>query len=168
MARKADTSVEPVAGGAAGAGKYRADAPACAADERAARPEVVFYQLTRKFVDSEASIPEESEDVMYYALAIGHHTGVIDCFEERLRVDLGEFEAGVERVADEEARYKLQGILRHGEIQIDRGNLASLVPALQALAGEQDAPAWAEALLDMLRTLANEGAAYIMGRVRRP
>lgn len=168
MARKADITVEPVAGGAAGAGVYRADAPACGRDAAAAAPEVVFYQLTRKFVDSEASIPEASQDVMYYALAIGHHTGVIDCFEERLRVPLDEYEAGTALVEGDEARYKLQALLRGGEVQIDRGNLAVLVPAVRDLAERPGAPAWAAGLLDMLATLANEGAAYIMGRVRRP
>jgi hypothetical protein len=168
MTRRADTHVEPMAGGAAGAARYRADAPACARDQAASQPEVVFYQLTRKFVDSEASIPDESADVMYYALAIGHHTGVIDCFEEKLRVPLECYAAGVARVADEEARYKLEALLRGGEVQVDRGNLGLLVPAVQGLCQLPDAPEWASGLLQMLGALANEGAAYIMGRVRRP
>lgn len=45
---------------------------------------VEVRKLTRKFVDSAASIPDESTDVLYYTLAVGHHTGVIDCFERAL------------------------------------------------------------------------------------
>lgn len=39
---------------------------------------MVLYQLGTKFVDNDYSIPEESKDVMYYALVVGHRTGVVD------------------------------------------------------------------------------------------
>lgn len=46
--------------------------------------QVVFYELTRKFVETEEDVPQEACDVLYYTLAVGHHTGVLDCFEPRL------------------------------------------------------------------------------------
>ena len=48
--------------------------------------QVVFYELTRKFVETEEDVPQEACDVLYYTLAVGHHTGVLDCFEPRLSV----------------------------------------------------------------------------------
>ena len=166
---------------------YRADSAVSARDAGAAEPQVVFYQLTRKFVDCENSIPEESQDVMYYTLAVGHHTGVIDCFEERLRLQLADFERAVALLGPGDARYKLEGIMRHGEIQIDATHVGYLYPAVKGLldggagesgaAGEQAAgrgsgiapedAAWLAAFAGMLETLMRDHAAYIMGRVRR-
>ena len=57
---------------------YRAIAPVSSRDEREDGSAVVLYQLGTKFVDNDYSIPEESKDVMYYALAVGHRTGVVD------------------------------------------------------------------------------------------
>ncbi|MFR7671327.1 MAG: formate hydrogenlyase maturation HycH family protein [Collinsella sp.] len=56
----------------------------------APRP-VVFYELTRKFVETEEDVPQETCDVLYYTLAVGHHTGVLDCFEPRLSVPVDVF-----------------------------------------------------------------------------
>ena len=168
---------------------YAPDAPASAADAAAAGPEVVFYQLTKKFVDTEESVPDDAQDVLYYTLAVGHHTGVIDCFEERLRCPLSTYERLVEAFPEGDARYKLAGVMRHGEIQIDKMHLAVMVPGLAAMreaagaqaAGEaadqgtgevaaldDEARAVLDALTEMVDVLAREGAAYIMGRIRRP
>ena len=57
---------------------YRSTAPVSSRDERKDGPAVVLYQLGTKFVDNDYSIPEESKDVMYYALVVGHRTGVVD------------------------------------------------------------------------------------------
>ncbi len=48
--------------------------------------QVVFYELTRKFVETRKRSPGQVCDVLYYTLAVGHHTGVLDCFEPRLSV----------------------------------------------------------------------------------
>lgn len=197
---------------------YRAIAPVSSRDEREDGSAVVLYQLGTKFVDNDYSIPEESKDVMYYALAVGHHTGVIDCFEERLRCPLAVFEQAVGMLGEEAARYKLEGIVRSGEIQIDKSHLPVLLPAvrtaccmpqaagggLRAASGElreacgnaqaeadgsevseaaapagkvevpakgacaeaTDAEQWLLAFKEMLDRLAQDGAAYIMGRMR--
>ena len=156
------------------------DAPASAADAVAAGAEVVFYQLTKKFVDTEESVPDDAQDVLYYTLAVGHHTGVIDCFEERLRCPLSTYERLVEAFPEGDARYKLAGVMRHGEIQIDKMHLAVMVPGLAAMreaadqgtgevaALDDEARAVLDALTEMVDVLAREGAAYIMGRIRRP
>ncbi len=50
----------------------------------------VFYQLTHKFVNNDAYIPENAQQVMYYSLAIGHHVGVMDCFKSLMEIPLDE------------------------------------------------------------------------------
>ncbi len=111
---------------------YRATAPVCARDVSANGPQVVFYQLGTKFVDNDYSIPDESKEVMYYALAVGHHTGVIDCFEEKLRSSLEVYEQAI-ALFDEQsaAAYKLKGIIRSSEIQIDKSHLPVLMDAVR-------------------------------------
>lgn len=152
---------------------YAPDAAVCDADASAAGPQVVFYQLTKKFVDTEESVPDDAQDVLYYTLAVGHHTGVIDCFEERFRCPLGVYKRLVGAFPEGDARYKLEGIARHGEIQIDKTHLAVMVPGLAAMRDERgsldsEACAALDALTGAVDVLAREGAAYIMGRIRRP
>lgn len=155
---------------------YRADAPASARDRAATGPQVVFYQLTHKFVDDERSIPEEAADVMYYTLAVGHHTGVIDCFEEKLRCGLDVFRRAVALLEEGgDARYKLEAVLRGGEVQIERQHAAMLQEGIasaldgtptdceESLAEERE---WLSLLRDMLSSLEANGAAYIVGRRR--
>lgn len=124
------------AGGATVSGPFAdlfADAPNAVS---ATGSTVEFRKLTRKFVDSASSIPEESTDVLYYTLAVGHHTGVIDCFERALAMPVGAYEKMVALMDDEEARYKLAGVLRFGEIEIDKSHVGLLLPAARAaLAG---------------------------------
>lgn len=159
------------------ANSYRADAPACASDAQAGGPQVVFYQLSRKFVDSEESVPEDAQDVLYYTLAVGHHTGVIDCFEERLRMPLEVYERLTACFAgDEKARYKLEAVQRHWEMQIDRSNLDVLVPAFEelqknppaALAEDGQVAQAFDGLCTLISVLQANASAYIMGRLRRP
>ncbi|MCD8316030.1 MAG: hypothetical protein LUB61_01295 [Eggerthellaceae bacterium] len=71
---------------------YYADA-AVGENDTPGRAELVCYQVNKRFVDNEYSIPKNEEQemiegVVYYALDIGHHTGIIDCFAERLRCPL--------------------------------------------------------------------------------
>ncbi len=152
---------------------YAPDAPVSDADANAAGPQVVFYQLTKKFVDTEESVPDDAQDVLYYTLAVGHHTGVIDCFEERFRCPLEVYARLIDAFPEGDARYKLEGIVSHGEIQIDKTHLAVMVPGLAAMQdGGESLDAEVRAALDSLTgavdVLAREGAAYIMGRIRRP
>lgn len=152
---------------------YRPYAPASAADAEAGEAEAVFYQLAKKFVDTEESVPDDAQDVLYYTLAVGHHTGVIDCFEERFRVPLAAYERLCAAFPEGDARWKLEGVMRHGEIQIDKSHLAVMEPAFAAFdpaaAGLDPAAAeCAQRLKNAIDVLAREGAAYIMGRIRRP
>ena len=102
--------------------------------------DVVFYQLSVKFVDSDREIPEKSREVLYYSLQIGHHTGIIDCLTEKIRCTYGAFIEIVEALPqDSVPRYKLEGIIRHGEIQIDKTHLGSLDPAIKDLVMETQA-----------------------------
>ncbi len=54
----------------------------------------VFYQLTHKFVNNEKAIPGETRQVIYYSLAIGHHVGVMDCFQSLMEIPLDDYRHG--------------------------------------------------------------------------
>ncbi|MDR2035066.1 MAG: formate hydrogenlyase maturation protein HycH [Coriobacteriales bacterium] len=128
--------------------------------------DVVFYQLSSKFVDNDREIPDESADVLYYSLQIGHHTGIIDCFSEKFRCPYRAYLSLIEALPEESAaRYKLEGVIRHGEIQIDKSHLATLVPALKELP-LLEAPALLKALLAALDTIASQPSVYLMIRVQ--
>jgi len=147
--------------------------------------DVVFYQLTTKFVDNEQEIPEESREVLYYSLAIGHHTGIIDCLSEKIRCPQDVFSEVVEALPESsDARYKLEGIMRHGEIQVDKTHLEVLDPAIQGLVGtcvpavsdsgddegeprslSHAAQAWLVSFADALESIKEEPSVYLMGRV---
>ena len=73
--------------------------------------QVVFYELTRKFVETEEDVPQEACDVLYYTLAVGHHTGVLDCFEPRLSVPVDVFYSLVDALPEGEARTKFHPLL---------------------------------------------------------
>ena len=67
---------------------------------------VVFYQLSTKFLDNEQDIPEESSEVLYYALHVGHHTGIIDCLSEKFRCSCDAYEEVIQALPkDDAARY---------------------------------------------------------------
>ncbi len=72
--------------------------------------QVVFYELTRKFVETEEDVPQEACDVLYYTLAVGHHTGVLDCFEPRLSVPVDVFYSLVDALPEGEAKTKFEAI----------------------------------------------------------
>lgn len=117
---------------------YRADAAVGPRDTPGV-PELVLYQVNKRFVDTGRSIPKEQADVMYYALSIGHHTGIVDCLEERLRCPLslmGELLAGLP--ADNAFARKLRVAYEHGEAYIDKDDLPALVAAVDELVGTPD------------------------------
>ena len=60
---------------------------------------MVVYQVSKRFVDNEDSASDEATSIVYYALGIGHHTGIIDCFEERLRCPMSVFADVLSRIA---------------------------------------------------------------------
>ena len=144
-----------------------------AEEEKTGRRDVVFYQLGVKFVDNEREIPEESREVLYYSLQIGHHTGVIDCLREKIRCPYGAFIEVIEAMEPASApRYKLEGILRHGEIQIDKTHIASLDPVIKGLIQKspstspfsEEAKAFLAGLSNAFDVIRAQPAVYLMGR----
>jgi len=136
--------------------------------------DVVFYQLSVKFVDNDREIPEASREVLYYSLQIGHHTGIIDCLREKIRCPYRAFIEVVEALPHESAaRYKLEGILRHGEIQIDKTHLGSLYPAIGDLLSNtssqytfsEEAEAFLIAFSNALNAIREQPGVYLMGRL---
>ncbi|WP_172136235.1 formate hydrogenlyase maturation HycH family protein [Adlercreutzia sp. ZJ473] len=114
-------------------------------DARTAR-EVVLYRLGRKFVDNERSIPADVRSVLYYTLAIGHHTGVIDCLEPRVGASRAVFAAALEALPEGPARDKLSGVERFGEIELGREHVGELRAAVRAALAREGAAAPAGAL----------------------
>jgi hypothetical protein len=132
-------------------------------------PKVVFYQLGRKFLDEKDAAPAQATQVVYYSLAIGHHVGVIDCLHPVLDCPLGDFAAWLERWPQGEARSKLEGLHRFGEITIDASHVAMLAAALSEVrtGGTPEELHWAECLEQSLQVIKAEPAVYLIGR-RRP
>lgn len=131
--------------------------------------EVVFYRLGKKFVDDARSIPEGATDVLYYTLSVGHHTGVIDCFERALSMPLESYRRIVARVEDEEARFKLEGVERFGEIEVDKSHVPLLLPALRACLASLDVfnePGKTEIPLDELEVQGLMGMIDLLLKVR--
>ncbi|GBU11783.1 hydrogenase 3 maturation protein [Enterobacterales bacterium] len=137
------------------------------------RPEknkVVFYSLSSKFVDEKSAQKRSSQqvkEVIYYSLAIGHHLGVIDCLKARLECPLDGYGQWLDCLPDNsEARRKLAGVLRFGEINIDSSHTHCLALALRR-AREQMNPlqlGWSEQLIALLQQIENDPAMYLMVR----
>lgn len=130
---------------------------------------VVFCQLSRKFVDENDNTPADARQVVYYSLAIGHHLGVIDCLKESLVCPLEAWQAWIATLeADSEARRKMNGVSRYGEIVIDQNHVVMLARAFDAAKPMQtpEQQGWSQALLDMLQAIQQEPAIYLMVRRR--
>lgn len=126
----------------------------------------IFYRLTHKFVHDESGVPENARQVVYYSLAIGHHVGVMDCFRPWMDVSLDDLSRWLGALPEGPARRKLEGVLRWGEIEINRSHADDLMPALTAALPRLDPAgvAWAGRLLDCLREMTAEPAFYLMVR----
>lgn len=130
---------------------------------------VVFCQLSRKFVDESENTPPEAQQVVYYGLAIGHHLGVIDCLKENLVCPFAAYRDWIATLeAGSEARRKMEGVPRYGEIVIDQSHVVLLATALDAAKPTQtpEQQSWSQALLDMLQAIQQEPAIYLMVRRR--
>lgn len=147
--------------------------------EASSLPAVSFFRLTKKFVDSEASVPEEACDVLYYTLAVGHHTGVIDCFEEALSMPLDAYGRIARHLDDDVSRRKLEGVMRFGEIEINKSHVPGLLAAARGalltldVCGdggpskpvlEKDDVKRLTALMDLLLKVRDEPSVYLMVR----
>jgi hypothetical protein len=129
---------------------------------------VIFYQLTHKFVDQQRDIPDDARQVVYFTLAIGHHIGVMDCFQSLLEIPLSDYRDWVALLPHGAGRRKLEGLLKWGEIEINRSHAGELLKALKDSLPGMDAvqARWAEALSQSLRSMAEEPALYLMARRR--
>ena len=99
-------------------------------DEKTAT-DVVFYLLGKKFVEDKSDIPKDARDVIYYTLAMGHNTGVIDCFEPKLALSRDLFDKICEKLEEGDAKFKLTRIEKFGEIQILKEDTKMLSSAIQ-------------------------------------
>lgn len=129
---------------------------------------VVFYQLTHKFVNQEQGVPEGARQVVYYSLAIGHHVGVMDCFQSLLEIPLEDYRRWVACLPEGTGRRKLEGLLKWGEIEINRSHAGDLLPALKdSLPGmETEQASWSGVLSQCLHNMIEEPALYLMLRKR--
>ncbi|MFZ5911411.1 MAG: formate hydrogenlyase maturation protein HycH [Chloroflexota bacterium] len=125
--------------------------------------QIFVYQLHTKFVNQREDIPEDARQVVYYTLAVGHHVGVMDCFSSLAEIPVAEFQAWLADLPAGPARTKLEGVLRWGEIEVNRGHVSLLEPALESRPGQ---PAWTAKLRQCLDGMRREPALYLMLRKR--
>jgi hydrogenase-4 component J len=126
----------------------------------------VFYQLTHKFVNTEQDIPDGPRQVLYYSLAIGHHVGVLDCFQSLMEIPLEDYRQWLALIPDGIGQHKLAGLLKWGEIEINRSHAGDLLPALKVSLPGLDANAahWVSVLIQCLQKMLEEPALYLMVR----
>jgi len=131
---------------------------------------VIFYSLSSKFVDEKSAQKRSSQqvkEVIYYSLAIGHHLGVIDCLKSRLECPLDGYRQWINCLSvNSEARRKLAGVQRFGEINIDSSHTHCLARALHGAREMMNLQqqGWSDALIALLQQIENDPAMYLMVR----
>lgn len=129
--------------------------------------QVVFSQLSRKFIDENDATPVEAQQVVYYSLAIGHHLGVIDCLEAALTCPWDEYLAWIATLeAGSDAWRKMEGVPKYGEIVIDFNHVQMLARAFDEARAAQtpQQQEWSKLMLSMLYDIHQESAIYLMVR----
>jgi formate hydrogenlyase maturation protein HycH len=126
---------------------------------------VEFYRLSRKFVDRQQA-PPQSEHLIQYALAVGHHIGVLDCFSRVLALSRNEYSGWLSRIPPGEGRNKLEGVLKWGEIEINSHHVSGLANALSDdLSGMQpQEQEWTHQLLALLQIIDQDPIIYLLVR----
>ena len=114
-------------------------------------------------------VPAKSKHLLHYTLAIGHHIGVIDCFSPKLNVPIEGYRNWLSHLPKGEARRKLEGLLRYGEIEISAAHTRLLREALDAGAGAMSAAEtdWTARVSEMLQAIDEEPTIYLMVRRHR-
>ena len=127
---------------------------------------VVFYQLTHKFVNEKQGIPEDAGQVVYYSLAIGHHVGVMDCFQGLMEIPLEDYCQWIACLPAGTGRHKLEGLLKWGEIEVNCSHVSDLLPVLTDSLSNMDASQaqWSDILSQYLQRMLEEPALYLMVR----
>ncbi|MEI6859288.1 MAG: formate hydrogenlyase maturation HycH family protein [Shewanella sp.] len=130
---------------------------------------VLFYSLSRKFVDEKENVPEEAKEVIYYGLAIGHHLGVVDCLKVVVSCSRQAYKQWLEYLPKgSTARRKMEGFFTFGEITIFPEHIHMLANAFQAVIPEQtsELKILSESFITALSALHREPDVYIMVRGR--
>lgn len=122
---------------------------------------VAIYQLSHKFVNQREEIPDNARQVVYYALAVGHHVGVLDCFTSVAEIPLDDFCQWVEGLPEGPGKTKLAGVLQWGEVEINRSHVGMLLPLLENPKLETS---WTPKLIRCLQGIVQEPALYLMLR----
>jgi hypothetical protein len=130
---------------------------------------VVFYQLSRKFLHQGHNVPAKSKQLLHYTLAIGHHIGVVDCFAAKLEMPIDRYRDWLSHLPRGEARRKLEGVLRFGEIEITAGHTRLLGKAFDAGMAAMSATeaGWTALVQQMFQAIDEEPAIYLMVRRSR-
>ena len=130
---------------------------------------VVFYQLSSKFLHKGQTPPPDAEQVLYYSLGVGHHVGVIDTFKPILSCDYGSYLKAIAALPEGEAQRKLDGLRRFGEIAIDISHTARLREALNKArpAFDPETEEWSERFDQALAAIEREPALTLMVRRQR-
>ncbi len=131
-------------------------------------PETVeFYRLNRKFVDSGEASPS-SENLIYHAVALGHHIGVLDCFQKVLVMPEKSFSRLTAGFPRSEGRRKLEGLLKWKEIEITSDQAGPLLreveQAVPTLPPEDKKAA--QEFCDLLRLMEKEPTIYLVVRLQ--
>ena len=127
----------------------------------------VVSQLSRKFIEENDATPAEAQQDGYYSLAIGHHLGVIDCLEAALTCPWDEYLAWIATLeAGSDARRKMEGVPKYGEIVIDFNHVQMLARAFDEARAAQtpQQQEWSKLMLSMLHDIHQESAIYLMVR----
>ncbi len=135
-------------------------------------PEMVsFHVLERKFLEEEKDIPtpEAAQQVLYYALAIGHHVGVIDCLKKSFECTLETYKAWIDFLPAGEAQRKMAGLLTFGEIYIEKSHVSLLASVFSPLKEHVQDPfkTLTIELLEVLAAMVQEPARYLMIKLPR-
>jgi len=131
---------------------------------------VLFYTLNQKFMDSDDDVPNDaaSRQVMYYSLAIGHHVGVIDCFKAIIDCPFEAYREWIAQLPAGEARRKMEGLFKFGEITIDQTHISMLGEAFDKIKSQLTGQAaeWTAKLMQALASIEKEPAIYLMVKTR--
>ncbi|UQD51059.1 formate hydrogenlyase [Bacillus methanolicus] len=127
---------------------------------------VKFFKLYKKFVDENDAAPEVKQ-LKYYALAIGHHIGVVDCFSPVMVIEKEDYFNWIRKLPHGKARRKLEGLAKWREIEINRDHVATLGQALSEADSDflPDEKKWTNNLLQLLRMIQKEPAIYLVVRL---
>lgn len=121
---------------------------------------IVFYRLMSKIVNQREDIPDDARQVVYYTLAVGHHVGVLDCFTPLFEIPMDSFTNWLNCVPVSNGKSKLAGILKWGEIEINRSHVSILQELLDLPISDNFS--WKESFQQCLDSMVMEPAFYMM------